>query len=344
MTEAIDHQIQLIEKLNTVGFEFLERTALIRLLQSQLQQVGVRVNSEEPWAPGNRAPVRAVVVTGPSRAGKSDGVDQCLECLEPVTTVDRQVLMPRFDRISAPTVFTQPAMAREFLRGMGYPATRKMTSDMAWTKVEDRLAQARFTHMAVDEVQYAFSPSTLGRHSFEVEKVTAQGAFTRLLDHPIWPLPLVLIGLPAVADEYSHADLTFIRERSDFIQIKAMSIDDKAEHGRLKRGIAALCDQAEIGWTPHDSDYLFGRLIHAAGRARGLAIYLAKSAICEAVRQGSRDLQLSHFRDTYTIKVGRLTAPNPFSASNWADVDPTQLSVSPEINIVGHMKKIHHAR
>jgi len=344
MISSNDNQIQLMEKMNTVGFEFPERHALIGLLQRQLEQVAVRINFEEPWGPGNRAAVRAVIVSGPSRAGKSDGVDQCLECLDPVTTVDGQVLMPRFDRISAPTVFTQAAMAREFLRGMGYPATRKMTSDIAWTKVEDRLPQARFTHMAVDEVQYSFSPSTLGRHSFQVEKIKAQGAFTRLLDHPIWPLPLVLIGLPAVADEYSHSDLTFIRERSDFLEIKAMSIDDKAEHGRLKRGITALCDQAEIGWTLHDCDYLFGRLIHAAGRARGLAIYLAKSAICEAVKQDSRDLQLSHFRDTYATKVGRLTAPNPFSAANWADVDLTELSVAPEINILSHMKKMHHAR
>ncbi|HTN62885.1 MAG TPA: hypothetical protein VL147_15300 [Devosia sp.] len=285
-----------------------------------------------------------MIVCGPSRAGKTDAVTQCLANLEPVTTVDGQIIEPKSDLIYSPTVFTQSALAREFLRGLGYPASRKMTADMAWSKVEDRLVPAGLTHLAIDEIEYAFKPSSVGRHSYQNEKVKIQGALSRFLDHRIWPLPLVLIGLRNIVDEYAHNDFTFMRERSDFIEIKAMVVDDRGEHGRLQRGVRTLCDVAGIGWDLHDPDYLFGRLIHAAGRARGVAIHLAKAAVSEAVTTGADHLQISHFRDVYSRKAKASVAENPFVASNWSNLDAAKLGETLDENLMGQMRKMNHAR
>lgn len=337
-----DSLIALREDLNTVGFEFPEQMTLQNLLQRQLEQFAVRANNVEPWRAGNRQSVRALVITGNSRVGKTDAVTQAFSNLEPVTTVDGRLIEPKTDLIFAPTIFTQAALAREVLRGLGYPATRKMTSDMAWPKVDERLAPSQFTHLAVDEAQYALAPSSVGRASFQNERIKIQGAFSRLLDHPIWPLPLVLIGLPVLREEYAHADFTFMRERSDFLEIDIMGIDSRREHGRLQRGIRALCELAEIGWDLHEGDQLFERLIHASSQARGIAIYLAKEAVIDAVRSGQQNLLIANFRDVYARKTGADAGDNPFASPEWANIDPKQLST--DGGILSQVRKFRNAR
>lgn len=337
-----DNLIVLREGLNTVGFEFPEQVALQNLLQRQLEQLAVRANNAEPWGAGNRTSVRALIITGNSRVGKTDAVTQAFSNLEPVVTVDGTLIQPKTDLISAPTIFTQASLAREFLRGLGYPATRKMTSDMAWPKVDDRLAQTQFTHLAIDEAQYAFAPSSVGRASFQNERIKIQGALARILDHPIWPLPLVLVGLPNLRDEYTHDDFAFMRERSDFLEIGIMGVDNRKEHIRLQRGIRALCEVAEIGWDLHEGDYFFERLIHASSQARGIAIYLAKEAVLDAVRAGQNSLMIANFRDVYSSKAGVEQAANPFASPDWATIAPKQLSV--DVSILSQVRKIKNAR
>lgn len=218
-----------------------------------------------------------------------------------------------------------------------------MTSDMAWAKVDDRLAPAGLTHLAVDEAQYSFTPSSVGRASYQSERIKIQGAFSRLLDHPMWPLPLVLIGLPVLIHEYANNDFTFMRERSDFIEIKSMSVDDLSEHRRLQRGIRALCDVAGINWNLHDTDHLFGRLIHAAGRARGIAIHLAKEAVLEAVQQGAEALQITHFRDVYALKTGSPVAANPFVSPDWSQIVQNKIPLARDEGVISRIRTLKNA-
>lgn len=321
MLSNVENTVLLAEKLNSVGFRVPEYDTLLEKMQLQHESVAVRVNGGEPWGAGNRRPVRGIIVTGHHYCGKSDLVAQCLEAIEPITAGDGQTIEPNTRHIDAPHIFTQASQARAIMAVMGYPLTRKMTPDVAWSRLSDRLPLAAITQLAVDNWQWSFVPSQVGQASKEAEKRKIQAAYCNLLDHPVWPLPLILIGLPEVETELAAVGMEHIKDRCDVVRIGRLG-DAATEHNHLLIGIKALCEEARLELNFVESDHVIGRLIHASDEARGVAITLAKLAVLYAVRSASNRLEIQHFRDVYASTAGcRPPELNPFIAENWRDID-----------------------
>ncbi|MDP2781334.1 TniB family NTP-binding protein [Devosia sp.] len=331
MLKNTDNTIRLAERLNQVSFVVPEYSQLLAMLQRQHESVAVRIDEAQPWGANNRHPVRGIIVTGQHYSGKTDLVAQCLEAVEPVESVDGQAIEPNSRMIEAPNVFTQSSMARAILAVMGYPLTRKMTTDLAWSKVSDRLDKAAVTQLAIDNWQWSFSPSRAGKFSRDVEKRQIQAAFCNMLDHSVWPLPLVLIGLPEVMSELAMEGMHHIKDRCDVINIGRMR-NDAGEYASLLDGIGKLCQTAGLQLQLHMDDLPMQRLAHAADDARGVAITIAKLAVLQAVRNGSSRLEIEHFGAVYASTASSHDDQrNPFVSDTWATVDTSGIGSNPDV-------------
>lgn len=321
MLKNTDNTIRLAERLNQVSFAVPEYDELLAKLQQQHESVAVRIDEGQPWGPNNRQSVRGIIVTGQHYSGKSDLVAQCLEAVQSVESVDGQTIEPNTRMIEAPNVFTQSSMARAILAVMGYPLTRKMTPDLAWSKVSDRLDKAELTHLAIDNWHWSFSPSRAGKLSRDVEKRQIQAAFCNLLDHPVWPLPLVLIGLPEVTAELAVDGMQHIKDRCDIINIGRMQ-NNASEYAGLLDGIEKLCETARLQLHLHVDDLPMQRLAHAADDSRGVAITIAKLAVLHAVRNGASRLEIQHFKAVYANTANlHDDERNPFVSETWGKID-----------------------
>src|SRR5690606_25217566 len=136
--------------------------------------------------------------------------------------------------------------------------------------------------------------------------------------------------------------MSFFRERCDLIEIAALRIDDKQEHARLAEGIGLLCEQAKLSLNLHSTDNAFGRLIHAAGGQRALAIMTATLAVLHAARSGSSRLELSHFRAVYEEHTGSSDPnANPFVAESWHTVETQGLARTVTMSITEQLRNMN---
>ena len=325
MSQNAENMVRLAERLDQVNFAVPEYSEVLAKIQQQHESVAVRLDEGQPWGAYNRQAVRGIIVLGQHHSGKSDLVAQCLEAVEPVEASDGTLVPPNTRFIEAPYVFTQSSMARAILAVMGYPLTRKMTPDLAWSKVSDRLDKAAVTQLAVDNWHWSFSPSRAGKSSRATEKRQIQAAFSSLLDHPGWPLPLILIGLPEISDELSEECMQHIKDRSDIVTIGRMQ-NHAREYASLMDGICRLCEMAGLQLNLPADDLPMQRLAHAADHSRGLAITMAKLAVLHAVRNSSSRLELQHFKTVYASMANVFDAnANPFVSDTWTSVDTSKI-------------------
>lgn len=331
--------VLLSERLNTVNFGVPEYQQLLDMVQRQHESVAVRLDGEASWGPRNRAPVRGIIVTGDHHCGCSDLVQQCVEALEPVKAGDGQSVEPNPRIIDAPFVFTQSSQARAISAALGYGMTRRMTADLAWERVSERLPKAKVTPLVIDNWHWSFTPAQVGQRKYEAEKCKIQAAYVSLLEHAVSPLALVLVARTEVIAQLKLPGMEHIGDRCDTIAIGRMANDDQ-EHVRLRKGLLDLCTEAGLELTLHDQDSPLQRLIHAADHARGLAIVLCKMAVLHAVRSGASRLELGHLKEVYASTMNAsVDDANPFVAEDWTNIDTSAATTN--LTVTQQMRRLN---
>lgn len=324
---------ELREKMDSWIVEPPEAEAFHELLQKQFETVAIRRDDDEPWGTGNRQKVRGILLTGQPRVGKTELAENAANGLLDIATAAGDIVTPKHFTVECPSIFTHGLLFNEVLVRMGY-VSRPLPRTAAWTRIEQKLSVYRSTLLILDECQNAFRPTGVGKKRINNVNLETAGVLRRLLDHPDWPLPLLLVGLPEMINVLLQEDMAPLRERIDIIELKPMK-DTLDEATLLLGAIQNYCRLATVEYGIAESDF-YRRLIHASGHARGLAIQLAKDAVVNAWRGVAKRLTVNDFTICYRNSTGAADVENPFVVTNWNQTDRSRLldavlEVSPPI-------------
>lgn len=280
-------------------------------------------DTRKPWSGENRAPVKALVVVGAFRYGKTRAVENGISRLKELETPSGP-LLPRPLSINAPEHFTIEAFGRSVLGRLKLTPARALGPSMTIERLHSRIIRNKPTLLHIDEAQRMLTPERVAQHRREEEQVKIFGQLRALIDLDEWPLPVVLSGTPELARALERDNLGFFRDVAEIIAIAPMRIGNQTDQNDLEDALAAaaekVCMTVDIA-----IDQFYDRLIHAANRARGLAFDICHEAILLAASAGRKSVTVEDFITFYARKAGALRAANPFAAADWQRIDPKVL-------------------
>jgi hypothetical protein len=313
----------LREMLNAEFFAPPEYDAVAGAIADQFGSVAVRQDDSAPWSPENRQEVKALLVTGLSRAGKSHAVKQALAELDPIQTVDGQVIPAKPIIVECSSIFDPAELGSHILHKVGYPA-RDFSAPVAWGKVRRHLPLAKPAPLVIEEYQYTFAPTGVGPKRVDAVRNSIQGLFRSLLDLPAWPTPIVFVGTQSVLKLLEHPDVKHVREKIKTVIRIAPVTRSKRDLAQLREAIDVYCDTANVRFSIPEEDFL-PRLIHSCCSARGLVLDLMKDTVIDAWKGGSGELVMKHFADRYRLHTGAHDHANPFIETAWHNTNPDLL-------------------
>lgn len=280
---------------------------------------------KKPWRGENRAPVRALVVAGNFRVGKSRAVREAIARVKELTLPDASTLPPRPLLLNAPEHFTIEALGRAMLDDMKLLPARALGPSRTIERLHTRIGIKQPTIIHIDEAQRMLTPDRVAQHRRLEERVKIFGQLRALIDFDKWPCVLVLSGTPELVRALEGEEFGFFREVADFIAITPMTIGNDRDQQDLKDALEAASEKVGMTVDIAGCDDFFDRLILAANRARGLAFDICHEAILLAARELRKTVSVEDFATFYARKAGCYRAANPFVARDWHRIDPKVL-------------------
>lgn len=278
-----------------------------------------------PWRGENRAPVRALVVAGNFRTGKSRAVREGIARVKELALPDGSTLPPRPLLVNAPEHFTIEALGRAMLDEMKLLPARALGPSRTIERLHTRVAIKQPTIIHIDEAQRMLTPDRVAQHRRLEEQVKIFGQMRALVDFEKWPCVLVLSGTPNLVRALEGEEFGFFREVADFIALTPMTIGNEQDRQDLKDALEAAAKKVGMTMDVADCKDFFDRLILSANRARGLAFDICHEAILLAARERRKTVIVEDFATFYARKAGCYRAANPFVASDWHRIDPKVL-------------------
>lgn len=316
--------------------EYGEATAAVAEI---VTHVAVRRDGDTPWGEGNRAKCRAVLVHGLARTGKTELAQQLAGDLPDLVSVDGKAIVQHPLLVECPSAFDQTLLynliIHELLDGN---SKRSLPSTAAYLRIEQQLPVHRPTLLVLDEFQYAALPRIASAARQESVAKALFGFLRHLLDHPAWPVPLVLVGLPEIETVLNQPEQKFLDEKITRIRIAPMMQGSLDEFDLLSAALTAYCEDAGIENSIGDDD-LFKRLIHATDHARGLALELCQTSVMRAWRDGRRALQIADFAARYRISTQASDDENPFIVHGWQNTDRSRLAKDSQQDEIAKTRK-----
>lgn len=327
MTHDRDSELSVLEAMGEHFFPIPELGAAEAAVGEIVRTVAVRKDAELPWKEGNRAKCRAVMITAPTRRGKTDLAEHLAHGLPDMVALDGTPIVHRPLYVECPSVFTNGLLFNVILQTMlGDTGTRRMLpTAAAFERVNRQLPVHMPTLLVFDEFQYVFAPSGVGTGRRGDVVIETLGFVRHLLDHAAWPLPVLMLGLPKLAVAMNQPEHAFVNEKVTPIEIRPMVQGDASEIARLRDAVAAYCNDAGVPNGLGTGDVFFKRLIHATDNARGLAFELCQASVMTAWRSGRRALQEADFADAYRIATNAQDDQNPFIVDGWHNTDRARL-------------------
>lgn len=326
MTIDRNSDISVLEAMGSHFFPTPEVAAVTAALNEIVRNVAVRQDAEEPWGEGNRAKCRAVALTGLTRHGKTEMGRQLAYGLEEMIALDGTVISPLPVYVECASVFSNGLLFNDILASMmgGLGTKRLLPKAAAFNRIDVQLPVHRPTLLVLDEFQYAFSPTGVSMARRDDVVIETLGFVRHLLDHVAWPVPVLLMGMPKLAERMAEPAHAFLNEKMTPIHIAPMVQGSATEIDRLKSVVTAYCKDAGIENGIADKEF-YKRLIHATDHARGLAFELCQVSVMRAWHDGRRPLQEADFAARYTLATGALDDENPFIVGGWHRTDRGRL-------------------
>lgn len=327
MTHDLNSELAVLEAMGERFFPIPELEGAQATLEEIVRGVAVRKDGELPWEEGNRAKCRAMMITAPTRRGKTELAEQLAHGLPDLVALDGTPIVHCPLYVECPSVFTNGLLFNLILRTMlgDTGSKRLLPTSGAFDRVNRQLPVHMPTLLVLDEFQYAFAPSGVGAGRRADVVIETLGFVRHLLDHVDWPVPVLLLGLPKLAMAMNQPEHAFLNEKITPIEIRPMVQGDVAEIARLRNAVTGYCEDAGISNGLGKEDVFFKRLIHATDNARGLAFELCKASVMAAWRDGRRAMQEADFAERYRIATNSHDDQNPFIVNGWQNTDRTRL-------------------
>lgn len=267
-------------------------------------------------AAGVVAEARSIALIGASGSGKTTAARHLI-ATQPDLVLD-EPKTGRTDVVSlpVPTPATLKFVGQTTLAALGFPLSRERTAQTIWDMVKGHLAARRTLFLHYDEAQ------DLSVHQTPKELTAVVNTLKTLMQHPVWPVGLILTGTSELKTIINH-DVQLARR---VYPIEFHPLDPFLDTSRVLLLLRAYGTRAGIKLSQDTVTAEFAaRLIHAGAREFGLMIELVIAALEEAMMAGSEELESVHFTRMFRKRAGCIDGLNPFVAGDFERIDSRRL-------------------
>ncbi len=253
---------------------------------------------------------RGLLVTGPSRIGKTTEIRKQLDALNDGTTRMPDGRSARFVSVVLKGLLSWKDLGIHTLReGLNYPAEGRLTQREVWDRVVTQAREQGVIGIHCDECQHIF-PKTTGE-----ARAMILDSFKSLLKQPEWPLMLILSGVDSLVHHIiSEEQLAYLLRPVSFSEIALHRADDLTELVSLCH---AYADKAGLDFSGLNTRDFYGRLACACANRWGLVIELLIDAFVIAVNEGASEPGPEHFCLAFTRRTGLREGYSPFSIDSY---------------------------
>lgn len=267
-------------------------------------------------ASGDRDEAHGIVVLGESGAGKSTMVRVDVGRNEFLRTAVASGSPFAAVGVRCLGSYTLRVLAMEIIRATGYPVC-SLRENAAWIAVRDRLHHLGVMVLCVDEVNNVINSA----NTAELKRIINN--FKALLNHPNWPVVLILTGTPGCEGRLRQDEE--LRRRMHWMNVDPLRPSDAPT---VAAHLRTVCATAELSVPDHIVAEVVPRLVHAARAQLGSAISILTEAIELALLKDQRTLVMEHFARSYGLRTQADAGSNPFVADNWAAIVPVPVAES----------------
>lgn len=253
---------------------------------------------------------RGLLVTGPSRIGKTTEIRRQLDALNDGTTRMPDGRPARFVSVVLKGLLSWKDLGIHTLReGLNYPAEGRLTQREVWDRVVIQARAQGVTGIHYDECQHIF-PKTTGE-----ARAMILDSFKSLLKQPEWPLMLILSGVNDLVHHItSEEQLACLMRPVSFTEIALHRPDDLTEMVNLCH---AYANKAGLDFAGLNARDFYNRLTCACANRWGLVIELLIDALVIALSQGATEPGPQHFCRAFTRRSGLRGGYSPFSIDSY---------------------------
>ncbi len=253
---------------------------------------------------------RGLLVTGPSRSGKSTEIRKLLSEVNSGDT-----LMPDGRPAKIASVILKGSLTWKDLgmytlhTGLKYPATGRLTQREVWERVVLQAKLQGVVGIHYDECQHIF-PTKGGDSSAKI-----LDSFKSLLKQSEWPLMLILSGVESLARQITQEEqLAYLLRPLAFSELSTANKDDQTELNTLCYAYAQKAELDLGGLPSHD---FYNRLATACAFRWGLVIELLIDACIVALSAKRTKLAASDFCKAFSDATGLRPGYSPFSIDDY---------------------------
>jgi len=253
---------------------------------------------------------RGLLVTGPSRIGKTTEICKQLEALNDGNTRMPDGRPARFVSVVLKGLLSWKDLGIHTLgEGLHYPAEGRLTQREVWDRVVFQARKQGVVGIHYDECQHIFPQKTGEARAMILD------SFKSLLKQPEWPLMLILSGVDSLVRHItSEEQLAYLLRPVSFSDIALHRQDDLAELISLCH---AYADRAGLDFSVLNTRDFYERLTCACANRWGLVIELLIDAFVIALNQSASKPDLQQFCLAFTQRTGLREGYSPFSIENY---------------------------
>ncbi|MEJ2002715.1 MAG: ATP-binding protein [Maritimibacter sp.] len=255
---------------------------------------------------------RGLLVTGPSRVGKTSEIKHVLNKVNDGSTIMPDGRPAHIVSVTLAGRLSWKDLGVHTLRkGLRFPTQGKsrMTQRQIWDMVGYQAREQGVHGIHYDECQHIFPANN------EANRAMLLDSFKSLLKDPDWPFMLILSGVDELVHHIgSDEQLAFLLRPVRFREISFGRNEDVHELNRL---CFAYADKAGVDFTPLSSTDFYRRLSCATANRWGRAIELVIEALIDAVEQGDKTISSAHFCRAFTSTLGLPPGYSPFSVDDF---------------------------
>ncbi|TAV21359.1 hypothetical protein ELI36_33015 [Rhizobium ruizarguesonis] len=256
----------------------------------------------------------AIMVTGPSGAGKTTLVNRRLDATPELRPFDdgygNQVQFCL--RVDTPSACNVAKLGAAILKASGYNLQKMPPEEDIWLIVEKRLRLGMHKIIFFDEFQHVLKGPKAKGSAHLTNKIKL------LMQDKNWPVWLIFAGVPQVS-EFIERDEWMQTER----RIRALSVDDlqdapeEIEDTRVT--IEAMAEACKLAVAFPVTDEFVRRLMHGGIWRNGMTLQIIKLSIEVALwdEEANSELRSDHFTEGYRRISNCTKASNVMIAKDW---------------------------
>lgn len=269
-------------------------------------------------ADGEVFKARGLMLVGQSGSGKTTAIRELIRKHRALIATDPSEEFCEYIGLQVPSPATMKYVGAATLRALGYPYSGNKQGPAIWDQVKVQLKLRGTKFLGFDEAQ------DLARYQTDKERQSVVNTLKSLTENSVWPVGLVLSGMPELKDIVNQ-DAQLAR-RLDPIEIGRLNSTTDA--GLVVNIVKKYASRGQLDVDSSVQNEAFAmRLMHAADYQFGLLAEIIVFAVSHALfNEGDRTvLGLRHFSDVYAERNGADDWMNVFLADDYGRISPRKL-------------------